>query len=179
MRVFTSFAVALALGSAAVTAQAPKPTPGPEHKRIAYFAGPWKFEGEAKESPFGPGGKITADETCEWFAGGFQLVCRSKGNGPKGPLTGQSIVSYDPGRKTYTFYSISSLGDSIFIRGQVQGKVWTWADEMTLEGKKMKIVATVTEETPTSYSFKLEAGADGGQMMVIEQGKATKVSKAP
>jgi Protein of unknown function (DUF1579) len=179
MRVFTSFAVALALGSAALIAQAPKPTPGPEHKRIAYFAGQWKFEGEAKDSPFGPGGKIANDQTCEWFAGGFQLVCRSKGMGPKGPATGQSTMSYDPARNTYTYYAISSLGESIFIRGQVQGKVWTWADEMEVEGKKMKVVATVTEETPTSYSFKLEAGADGGQMMAIEQGKATKGSKAP
>jgi microcompartment protein CcmK/EutM len=86
-------------------------------------------------------------------------------------------MSYDPARKAYTFYAISSHGDNIFVRGQVQGKVWTWSDEVTMEGKKMKIVATVTEETPTSYSFKLEAGADGGQMMVVEQGKSTKVSK--
>ena len=177
MRLLTSFALAVALGSVAATAQAPKPTPGPEHKRIGYFAGQWKFEGEAKESPLGPGGKITAAETCEWFTGGFQLVCRSKGTGPKGPSTGQAMMSYDPGRKAYTYYAMSSLGDNIFIRGQVQDKVWTWADEMTVEGKKMKIVATVTEETPTSYSFKLEVGAEGGQMMVVEQGKATKASK--
>jgi hypothetical protein len=177
MKVLTSFAVALALGSAAVTAQPPKPTPGPEHKRIGYFAGQWKFEGEAKESPLGPGGKITGAETCEWFAGGFQLVCRTKGTGPKGPGTGQAIMSYDPARKAYTYYSFTSHGDNIFVRGQVQDKVWTWADEMIVDGKKMKIVATITEETPTSYSFKLESGAEGGQMMVVETGKSTKVSK--
>jgi hypothetical protein len=177
MRVFTAFVAALALGSAAATAQAPKPTPGPEHKRIAYFAGQWKFEGEIKDSPLGPGGKLTSAQTCEWFAGGFQLVCRSKGNGPKGPMTGQSSMSYDAARKSYTFYSISSLGEVIFIRGQVQDKVWTWSDEIAMEGMKMKIVATVTEDTPTSYSFKLEAGANSGQMMVVEQGKATKESK--
>jgi hypothetical protein len=177
MRKIASIAVALALGWVTVAAQATKATPGPEHKRMAYFAGQWKYEGEAKESPLGPGGKLTGSETCEWFAGSFALVCRSKGTGPKGPGTGQSVMSYDPARKAYTFFAISSHGDNIFVRGQVQDKVWTWSDEVTIEGKKMKIVATVTEETPTSYSFKLEAGADGGQMMVVEQGKSTKVSK--
>lgn len=181
MRTVASLAVAVALGSAVVLAQATKPakpTPGPEHKRIAFFAGQWNFQGEAKDSPLGPGGKITGSETCEWFAGGFQLVCRTKANGPKGPGTGMSVLSYDPSRKAYTYYALSSFGDNIFVRGQVQDKVWTWSDEATIEGKKMKIVATVTEDSPTTTSFKLEASVDGGPMMVIEQGKSTKVVKS-
>ena len=180
MRMFASIAVAVALGVSGIAAQTTKPakpTPGPEHKRIAFFAGQWNYQGEAKDSPLGPGGKITASETCEWFAGGFQLVCRTKGAGPKGPGTGMSILSYDPARKAYTYYAATSHGDNIFVRGQVQDKVWTWSDEVTVEGKKMKIVATVIEESPTSTSFKLEASVDGGPMTLIEQGKSTKVGK--
>jgi hypothetical protein len=176
-----SIAVTVALGWTAVAAQTTKPTkamPGPEQKRIAYFVGQWKFEGEAKDSPFGPGGKISATETCEWFAGGFQLVCRTKGTSPKGVGTGMSVLGYDPGRKAYTFHAISSHGDNIFARGQVQDKVWTWTDEATMEGKKVKIVATVTEDSPTSSSLKVEVSVDGGPMMVIEQGKSTKVGKS-
>ena len=174
MRVFASIAVALALASSGVAAQPPKPTPGPEHKRLASFAGQWNIQGESKESPLGPAGKFTGTETCEWYAGGFQLVCRSKGTGPKGPMTGMAVMSYDPGRKAYTYYAISSLGDNIFVRGQVQDKVWTWADEATMEGKKMKFVATITEESPTTNSFKFEVSIDGGPMTVIETGKSTK-----
>lgn len=174
MRVTASIAVVLALASSGVAAQPPKPTPGPEHKRLAIFAGQWNFEGEAKESPLGPAGKFTGTETCEWFAGGFQLVCRSKGTGPKGPATGMSVMSYDPGRKAYTYYALSSLGDNIFVHGQVQGKVWTWSDESTIEGKTVKFVATITEETPTSNSFRLEVSVDGGPLTVIETGKSTK-----
>lgn len=170
-----STVVALTLTSSAVIAQTPPPMkPGPEQKRIAYFAGQWNFVGEAKPSPMGPAGKITSAETCEWFAGGFHLVCRTKGTNPRGAATGHSVTAYDQARKTYTFFAISSLGDNIFARGQVDGKVWTWTDEMTVDGKAMKIRATVTEETPTSYSFKLEASMDGGATMVIEEGKATK-----
>ena len=174
MKVLLSTAVAIAVASSAVLTQAPAPKPGAEHKRIGYFAGQWAYQGEQKPSPMGPGGKISGTESCEWFAGGFQLVCRSKGTGPKGAVTGQAVMSYDQGRKAYTYFAMSSLGDNIFVRGQVDGKVWTWIDETTVEGKPMKIRATVTEETPTSYTFKLEASVDGGPMTVMEEGKSTK-----
>jgi hypothetical protein len=174
MKVILSTAAALVLMSSAALTQPPPMKPGAEHKRIGYFAGQWTYQGEAKASPMGPAGKITGSETCEWFAGGFQLVCRSKGTGPRGAVTGHAIMSYDPGRKTYTYYALSSLGDNFFVRGQVDGKVWTWLDETTVEGKAMKIRATVTEETPTSYTFKLEGSFDGGPMTVFEEGKSTK-----
>jgi hypothetical protein len=174
MKVILSTAAALVLISSAALTQPPPMKPGAEHKRIGYFAGQWTYQGEAKASPIGPAGKMSGSETCEWFAGGFQLVCRSKGTGPRGAVTGQAIMSYDPGRKAYTYYALSSLGDNIFVRGQVDGKVWTWLDETTVEGKAMKIRATVTEETPTSYTFKLEASFDGGPMTVIEEGKSTR-----
>ena len=96
---------------------------------------------------------------------------RHKPEGRSDGVVGDS-VSIRRARRT-TFFAICSLGDNIFVRGQVEGKVWTWTDEMTVDGKAMKIRATVTEDTPTSYSFKLEASMDGGAM-VIEEGKATK-----
>ena len=172
----TLFGIAL-LGSGLVAQQPSQaPKPGAEQKRIGYFAGDWTFEGEAKPSPLGPAGKITTTESCGWYAGGFHLVCRTKGTGPMGASTSQSTMSYDAGRKAYTYHSINSMGSVIFVRGQVSGKVWTWADEMTVDGKTVRIRATVTEESPTAYSFKLEAG-DGGTMAVVEEGRATKVKK--
>jgi hypothetical protein len=68
------------------------------------------------------------------------------------------------------------MGSVIFVRGQVDGKVWTWTDEVAMDGKTIKIRATVTEESPTAYSFKLEAG--DGTMAVVEEGRATKAKKA-
>ena len=171
-------AIGFAFLTSVVAAQQPPeaPKPGPEQKRIGYFAGDWSFQGEAKPSPMGPAGKISSNETCSWFAGGFQLVCRTKATGPMGASTGQSTMGYDTGRKAYTYHAINSMGSVIFVRGQVDGKVWTWNDEATIDGKTMKIRATVTEESPTAYSFKLEAG-DGSSMAVIEEGRATKVKK--
>jgi hypothetical protein len=174
MKTMLAAAVVLTMASSAVLTQAPSMKPGPEHKRMGYFAGQWTFQGEAKASPMGPAGKIMMTETCEWFSGGFQLVCRTKGTSPRGASTGQSIMGYDSGRQAYTYYALSSLGDNIFVRGTVDGKTWTWTDEMMVEGKPMKLRATVTEDTATSYSFKLEVSFDGSPMTVVEEGKATK-----
>jgi hypothetical protein len=176
MRAMLSTIVAVVVGVSAVVAQQPAAAPGPEHKRLEYFLGQWDYQGEVKDSPLGPGGKNSGTETCEWFAGGFHLVCRTKGTGPKGASTSQGIMGYDMGRKAYTYHAISNHGDNIFVRGNVSGKVWTWTDEMTIEGKPVKVRATVTEESATSYSFKLEVSAGGGPMTVVEEGKSTKKS---
>jgi hypothetical protein len=173
MRLVVAGVVATLLGAPILVAQTGTPKPGPEHKRLERMLGNWSYQGEAKPSPLGPAGKITNAETCEWFQGNFGIVCRTKGTGPKGPMTGMSVMSYDPAQKTYTYYMISSQGDNIFVRGQINGSVWTWEDTIQADGKPMKIRATVTEESPTVTAFKLEVGAEG-QMMVIEEGKSTK-----
>lgn len=87
---------ALAFG-AALAQDAPKP--GPEQKALGYFAGKWSSEGEMKPGPFGPGGKMTSVDTCEWFAGGFQLVCRGQGSGAMGPMTTLGIIAYNSTEK--------------------------------------------------------------------------------
>ena len=173
MRIVVSGVTATLLGAAILVAQTAAPTPGPEHKRLERMVGQWNYQGEAKASPLGPAGKITGSETCEWFAGNFGIVCRSKGTGPKGAMTAMNVMSYDPAQKTYTYYTISSQGDNFFIRGQVNGNVWTWEDTMQADGKPMKVRATVTEESPTVTHFKLEAGPEG-QLMVVEEGRSTK-----
>jgi hypothetical protein len=175
MRIVISSVAASILGIAIVVAQTTPPKPGPEHKRLERGVGQWNYQGEAKESPMGPAGKITGSETCELFQGGFALVCRSKGTGPKGPTTGLNVTSYDEAQKSHTYYAISSQGDNIFVRGHIKGNVWTFEDTIDVGGKPMKLRATVTEESPTATAFKLEAGPADGQMMLIEEGKSTKV----
>jgi hypothetical protein len=176
MRRMAIAALAVGVFVIGVCAQTPTSKPGDEQKRIGFFEGKWKFEGEAKPSPMGPGGKIMATETCKWFPGGFHLVCQSEGTGPMGPAKSQSVMGYDPSEKTYTYYAISSLGEGFFVRGNTDSKVWTWNAENTVNGKPMKIRVTITEQSPTTYGFKMEASFDGGDWAVLEEGKATKAS---
>ena len=71
-------------------AQAP-----PEVQRLAYYLGTWRGEGETKSGPFGPAGKLSSTITCDWFAGGFHLVCRGEEKGPTGKRTFLNILAYD------------------------------------------------------------------------------------
>src|SRR5262245_49191390 len=81
-RTFAACALSLAVAVSA-SAQAPQaPKPGPEHERLGYFVGKWTSEGEMKPSPFGPGGKTTGTDRCEWFEGKFAVICHSDGKGP-------------------------------------------------------------------------------------------------
>jgi hypothetical protein len=97
------------------------PTPGPEHKRLGYWAGTWTGSAEVKESPFGPAGTVTMLETNEWHPGGYFLVSRTKEKGPMGDSQGVAIMGYDREDQVYTYYAVSSVGYSVFAKGKVEG----------------------------------------------------------
>jgi len=163
----------LAIGSAA--AQAPQaPKPGPEQKVIGYFAGKWTSEGEMKPGPFGPGGKMTSTDTCEWFAGGFHLVCRGQGSGAMGPMTTLGILAYNPAEKAYTFHGIDSTGMVDYSKGKKSGNTWTFASKSEMNGKPFHSRYTMVEASPTSYTFKWDTSEDGTKWTTVMQGKSTK-----
>ena len=140
-----------------IQAQAPQgpPKPGPEVKRLAYNIGTWNMTGEAK--PFGPmpGGKVTGTEKCEWYSGGFFVMCHSEGTGPMGPAKGVSFMGYDPNEKVYTYHEFSSTGDA-----------------------KISVRVTIKEVSKTEYTFKLEMSQNGGEFSVVQEATAHKVTAA-
>ena len=94
-------ALVLALSAGVAFAEAPgeAPKPGPEHKKLGYFVGKWTSEGVVKANPFMPEGTFSAADTCEWFEGGFAVVCRSEGKGPAGPAKSLAIMGYSTEEK--------------------------------------------------------------------------------
>src|SRR5262245_66366355 len=117
-------------------AAAQQPEPGPEVRRLGYLIGSWRGEGETKGGPFGPAGKLSSTTTCEWFAGGFQLVCRGKETGPTGERAFLSIRAYDGTAKAYTEYGISSFGEAEYdTGGSIVGNQRTFVLSSELEGK--------------------------------------------
>jgi len=165
--------LAFAVPCLAQTAQPPKP--GPEVQKLAYTVGTWKVEGETKAGPFGPAGKFSGTDTCEWFAGGFHMVCRGEGTGPEGKTTDLVILAYDVEAKAYTYHYISSRGESGSSKGSLTGGTWTWLWDGKAVGKPAKYRLTEVEVSPTSSTFKLESAVAGGPWTVIEEGKSTKV----
>ena len=179
-RIVQSLATGVAVAGlvASAGAQAPQqPKPGPEHKRLGYFVGTWKTEGKVEPGPMGPGGKMTSTETCEWFEGGFAVICRGEGQSPIGPGESIGIMTYNQDQKFYTYYGVDSSGMMSMTsipRGTVQGSTWTYTDESMMGGQKLKNRVTLEEVSPKEYTFKMEIqGADGKWMPVMES-KSTK-----
>jgi len=158
----------------AQTAQPPKP--GPEVQELAYYVGTWKGEGEAKASPFGSGGKLSSSQTCEWFAGGFHVVCRGDETGPSGKRTFLNIMAYDAETKGYTEYGISSFGESEYNKGgSIVGNKRMFLWDADAGGKPAKFRYTEVHVSPMLYTYKAEASVGNEAWTVIGEGKIKKV----
>jgi Protein of unknown function (DUF1579) len=180
-RPFTLFAACTVISVASVQvagAQAPQaPKPGPENERLGFFVGKWKAEGEMKPGPMGPGGKMTSTDTCEWFEGRFSVICRSEGKTPMGPSKSLGILGYNAEEKVYTYYGVDNSGMTMASvpRGTVQGKTWTYTNEGTMGGTKVKSRVTIEELSPTAYTFKMEFQGPDGKWMPMMESKNTKM----
>lgn len=171
-----AFASMVSLQVVAAQAPAAPPKPGPEHARLGYFVGKWTSEGEMKPSPMGPGGKMTSADNCEWFEGHFTVICRSEGKSPMGPMKSIGILGYSPEEKVYTYYGVDNTNMTMasVARGTRQGDTWTYSDESTMGGNKMKSRVTIKELSPTSYTFTMEMQGPDGKWMPLMEAKNTK-----
>jgi hypothetical protein len=176
--VLTAVFVLSAAGVQLAIAQAPPAAkPGPEHKKLGYFVGKWTGEGEVKPGPMGPGGKMTSSDDCQWFDGGFSVICHSEAKTPNGPSKSIGILGYSPEEKVYTYYGVdnTSMTMASVPKGTIQGDTWIYNDETMMGGKKMKTRVTIKEDSPTAYSFKMEVQGPDGKWMPMMESKNTKV----
>ena len=168
----------LALPAASLLiAQAPTPPkPAPELQKLAFFAGRWNETVNANASPMGPAGKSTLTSTCEWFPGGFTLVCKEDGTGPMGPEHGMALFGYSTDRKHYTYYGYNNSGglDQV-LYGDLTGDTWNWEWESAPGSPPMKFRVTVKQTSTDSYTFKFEASAAGGSWNTISEGTDTRI----
>jgi hypothetical protein len=173
-RIAGSGIAVVVLGSLALAQPPGPPKPGAEQKALGYFVGKWKTEADMKASPFGPAGKMTSTDNCEWFTGNFQVVCKSDGKGPTGAMTSMGILSYDSNAKAYKYYGFDSMGMGDLATGTKSGGTWTFTSTIDMQGKKIHSRFTITEGGPTAYTFKWESSADGKTWASVLEGKSTK-----
>jgi Protein of unknown function (DUF1579) len=155
------------------------PKPAPELKKLDYFTGTWRLTGDMKASPFGPAGKMVGTEHNEWMQGGFFLLSHSDESSPMGKAKGLAIFGYDSDGKAYTYQAYNSMGEAESARGTLEGNIWTWTNEMKMEGKVIRGRFTVKTTSPTAYDFKFEMAPEGGDWTTVMEGKATKATTAP
>ncbi len=164
--------------SAIVLAQRPgdPPHPGPEEKRLGYYVGKWRSEADMKPSVFGPGGKETGNINCEWYAGGFHVVCHADFGGAMGAEKALAILSYNREEKVYEWYRISSWGETGSAKGAVEGDTWTWHGEWKVKGKGVPWRATYKFEAPPDRAtIQFEVQGDDGKWNAVMEEKTTRV----
>lgn len=176
MRIGTLGLLAVFAAASTALAQAPPgpPKPGPDHKRLSYFEGKWTTEGQQKENPFGPAGKFSSNDTCEWILDGFFLRCTSEGKDPVGEFKSMGLMGYDAENKIYTYYGADSRGMGIGGDGTLKDNVWTYTSTAKMKGKTIKSRWVVTDTSPAAYTFKWEMADDKGNWMTLAEGKSTK-----
>jgi hypothetical protein len=174
--VVTCLCLGLAAGAVmALPQHTEMPKPGPEVQKMAWFIGDWKSEGEMKEGPWGPGGKMTGSDKCDWFEGGWQIVCNGRGKGPMGEMKTLGIGAYNPETKKYSWTMVDSTGMNSTAHGSVDGNTWRYEGVDVMGGQKIHSRYTMTVTGPTSYDFKWETSTDGSSWVTAATGKATKV----
>jgi hypothetical protein len=124
--------------SARVSQQTPKPDPA--LKRLDAFVGKWNTQGQIKESPFGPAGKLIGTDTYKWLAGRFFLIHRV--DVLIGNLKNESIeiIGYDASSNTYPMHSFDSQGNSVIMQAGIAGDTWTFT------GESMRFKGTFSED---------------------------------
>ena len=180
VRLATLLASGLLLAAAGLQAQDKKmeaPKPGPEVKKLGYFVGSWNTTGEVKQNPFMPAGKMTGSTKCEWFPGGFHVVCHDTGKGPMGTMHGLGIMAYNTEDKVYTYSGADSSGMSTAAKGNVDGNNWVYTSEDKMGGKTFHGRYSMVTASPDSYTFKYEMSEDGNNWTTLMEGKSTKAAK--
>ena len=144
--------------------QTAPPKPGPEVQRLGSLVGTWKTD---------TGEKVTY----EWFDGGFSVVGHVENSGPEGKSTELRIITYDSDAKTYSQYRITSTGPRCTLTrgGTVNGNTWVWPLDGTECGESRKCRFSIVEDTPTSFTAKLEVSTGGGPWTVTFATKGVKI----
>jgi len=144
------------------------PTPGPEVKKLDYFAGTWTTEATIGQGPWGAGGKFISTSTTEWMPGNFFIESHSDFKMPPelgGDGKGTAIAGYDTDSNVYTRDEFSSQGRRENATGTVTGDTWTWTSTQIYSGQEIKQKLTMKVLSPTSYNVKLEISMDGTTWM--------------
>jgi len=97
-------------------------------------------------------------------------------SGPEGKSTELRIITYDSDAKTYSQYRITSTGPGVTLSrgGTVSGNTWVWPLD-GVRGESGKCRFSIVEDTPTSFTAKLEVSTGGGPWTVTFATKGVKI----
>jgi hypothetical protein len=170
LKLAACIAVALLICGISSAQQGPPP-PAPELKKLDYFVGNWKTDGQMKAGPYGPGGPFTSTDKLAWQKGNYFVIGNAEFNTPMGTGTELSVMGYDRNAKAYTYESFNSQGEHEVATGKIDGDTWTWSS-----GPESQLKWRFTQKmmSPGSFTMKFEIAPDGTNWVTVLEGKSTK-----
>src|SRR5262245_61241389 len=136
--------------------------PGADQKKLEAFVGTWTYDGEAKQNPYGPAGKVTGTDVYEMLPGGFFLTHRWDEKNPLGALKGVETWGYDPAKKAYECHYYTRYGEMGSGSITVNGSAWTATSSgITFDGKKAWSRCVTTFAGASTFTSKCAASTDG------------------
>jgi len=163
---------------AAAWGQAPSPAPKPDpgYKAYEVMIGDWQYEGQAQDSPFGPGGKFAGKQSARWVLGGFFMEVRGQEQGTLGALEWREFDWYDAKAKNYPLQGYWSIGDTYSGTNTVSGNIWKFTGTQTHNGISCQIRGESRFAADgMSVTWKNEISADGKTWKLLGEGKGGKV----
>ena len=158
---------------------ATKPAEGnAEITALAPMIGQWAVEGTVVIDAKGTLMPMKAKQGCDWFAGGYGVVCRNNSMvGEMPPVESVSMMFYDTGRKAYVNAALGSAKDSTGTATlDIKPGSFVFASEFLLEGKRAKDRMTLSNMTAEGGTWKYELSLGGGPYTPAGEGKYRKAT---
>lgn len=120
------------------------------HEAVRALEGRWTVRGMEE----------TYLEVCEFFPGGHHLVCYATSQKGDEVARHMSIITWSAEEECYLYFGIGSSGSVRTYRGSLEGGVWNFLGEATIEGAKaaVRVIMTPIEE---GFRFLEQFSIDG------------------
>lgn len=126
-RIFTEIigTLLLTLAAADAQAQARKPMPPPELKKLNVWIGNWTLSGAARDQPEGPEYDLHWQLHEHWILDGFFMQVDQTWEGGGQVLHALELLSYDQGRRIYADSGFGSDGSTWSLTATFRGTTMT------------------------------------------------------
>lgn len=149
------------------------PQPTEHHRKLSALAGTWSGPEKLYPSPWGPGGEATGRMNARLAVDEFFLLqdYEEERDG-RVVFRGHAVMGYDAREQSYLWYWFDSMGTPppSPSRGKWEGDTLTFSSESPGEHSRY----TYRFESPTRYSFRIEASRDGASWQPVMEASYTR-----
>src|SRR5262249_10264064 len=141
---------------------------------LGRIVGRWATRGEMKATPYSAAGPVAGELSCAWTAAHGFVVCELLVHHGTTAEEQLSIYRYSAGARAYAFVGLSPDGGPRTPELTLDGDVWTYAGESTIDGKTVRFRTTNRFGSASEMSWRSEYSEDGVHWLLLGEGSDTR-----